>query len=80
MTTPPTKEPKMSFFKEDRFAQFTDANPSADANGRTLCIAKAHIVAVYRQEKDHNLTNVFTVDGKAYTVKEDIKTVYKLID
>lgn len=67
----------MSIFS-DRFVQLTDDNPKAE--GRTLCIAKAHIVTFYRTEKDPSKTIILTSDGLSYTVKEKVQDIYKMVD
>lgn len=65
----------MGVFTDD-FIVLTDANPAAQAYGRSLYFNRASIVAFYRREDDPNMTNVFTADGKSYVVKESVNDIY----
>lgn len=68
----------MGFFS-DKFVKLTDANPELKdqpAEARALYINKHMITAFYRREDDATKSNLFTADGKAYTVKESPEHIY----
>jgi len=65
---------------EDQLVVLTDDNPKPEANGRPLHFNRDHIVCFYRLEADPTKTNVFTSDGRGYTVQESVEAIYKLVN
>ena len=68
------KDKKMGWFGP-KFIYLTDENVNPTAFGRTLIINRDSVVAVFRREEDPTKSNVLTVDGKTYIVKESVQAI-----
>lgn len=69
----------MGFLFDDIFIVLTDANEKPEAANRELVFMRTAITAFYRKEVDQQYTNLFTSDGRAYTVKESVEQIKEML-